>query len=224
MWAETDLSKLPLNMKLDLLTHADGPSRTLSPTRAAIPTSRKGLAVRVSLVPAGPQAVRGMTLPEMMVAVSVGFIILLVVGQMFLTSAYSFAAMGNYVSLDRNSRNALDHMTREIRQAGDLLEFSPTHLKFAQQGATNSFLIYNWEGPSRPLTEWKSGDSAAKVLLTACDQVAFSLRNSLFAPTTVVSEGKGIGVSWKCSRTILGNRTTSEDMTQAVIIMRNKPL
>ncbi len=219
-------------MKLNL--YAESPSRTVGSPGTSIPW--RGLAVRCGRssgsvggdtrgrVCSAVQGVRGMTLPEVMVATVVGFLILMVMGQVFLTSAFSFAAIGNYVSMDRDSRNALDHMTREIRQAGDLLEFSPTHLKFALQGATNSFLIYNWDGQTCHLTESKSGESAGKVLLSECDQFAFSLRNSLFAPTTVVSEGKGISVAWKCSRTILGNRTTSEDMAQALIIMRNKPL
>jgi hypothetical protein len=148
----------------------------------------------------------------------------MVLAQVFMTSAFSFAAMSNYVSMGSNSRNALDHMTREIRQAGDLLEFSPTRVKFSLPGQTNSFLVYEWDAQSRQLTEWKSEDGLTKVLLTGCDQLAFSMRDSLFAPTTALAEGKGIRVAWKCSRTILGNKTTTEDMEQALIIMRNKPI
>jgi hypothetical protein len=165
-----------------------------------------------------------MTLPEMMVAVAAGSLILMVMAQVFTTSAFSFAAMNNYTSMDSDSRNALDRMSREIRQAGNLLEFSPTRLKFSLLGDTNSFLIYEWDGASRRLTEWKSGGATTNVLLTECDQLAFSMRNSSFTPTTGIPEGKGISVAWKCSRTILGKKTTSEDMEQALIIMRNKPI
>ena len=44
----------------------------------------------------------------------------------FMTSARSFAAMANYVDMDASSRNTLDQMTRDVRQAGDLVQFSPT--------------------------------------------------------------------------------------------------
>src|SRR5215472_3342334 len=87
----------------------------------------------------------GMTLPEMMVAIAVGMMVMTVVSLVFVTSSRSFAAIGNYVGMDANSRNALDHMTQEIRQAGDLIEFGPTHLKFTALGQTNSFLVYNWD-------------------------------------------------------------------------------
>src|SRR5262245_26429554 len=89
---------------------------------------------------------RGLTLPEMMVAVAVGSLILMVIAVVFMTSARGFAAIGNYVDMDANSRNALDHMTLAIRQAGGLTEFSSTHLKFtAAPDQTNSFVVYDWD-------------------------------------------------------------------------------
>ncbi len=148
----------------------------------------------------------------------------MVMAAVFLTSAFSYAAVGNYVSMDSNSRYALDHMTREIRRAGNLLEFSSTHLKFASPGSTNSFLAYDWDAASRQLTETKTADGTTSVLLTECDQLAFSMRDSTFAPTTVIADGKGIRVTWKCSRTLLGKKSNTEDMQQALIVMRNKPL
>jgi len=151
-------------------------------------------------------------------------LVLTAVSLVFMTSARSFAAMGNYVSMDRNSRNALDQMTREIRRAGNLTSFSPMRIQFTKFGTTNSYLVYQWDANSRQLTSWKSGSTQTNILLTECDEFAFSMCNSSFAPTTVISEGKGIQVAWKCSRAILGNKITTEDMEQALIVMRNKPL
>ena len=182
------------------------------------------MALAVSPLPADSKAVRGMTLPEMMVAVAVGSLVLMVIAAVFMTSSRSFAAMGNYVSMDANSRNALDQMTQEIRQAGNLAEFNPTRLKFARLGQTNSFVVYNWDPMSRQLTGWNTGDATTNILLTECDQLTFSICNSSFAPTTNILESKGVRVTWKCSRTILGNKTTTEEMQQGLIIMRNKPL
>ena len=170
------------------------------------------------------KAARGMTVPEMMVSVFVGSLILMVMAVVFTSSARSFATLGHYVSLDRNSRNAMDRMTREIRQAGDLIEFSPTHLKFVGYGQTNSFLVYDWNANSRQLTEWKTGQATTNVLLSECDKLAFYMSRVSLAPTTVVAEGKAIKVNWECSRKILGKKTTSEDMGQALIIIRNKPI
>ena len=164
-----------------------------------------------------------MTLVELMVAVAVGSLIMMLMTMVFASSARSFAALGHYVSMDRNSRNAMDRMTREIRQAGDLIEFSPTHLKFVLYGQTNAFLVYDWDATSRELTEKKTGQ-AGNVLLTECDNLAFHMTRGTLAPTTVVAEGKAIRVNWKCSRTILGKKSTSEDMGQALIVIRNKPI
>ncbi len=163
-----------------------------------------------------------MTLPEVMVAVGIGSLILSVIATVFMTSARSFVAMGNYVHLDANSRNALDHMSREIRQARGLAQFNTNSLKFIRQ--TNSFLIYAWSPESRKLTEWKTGDSITNVLLTDCDQLAFSLRDAQFVTTINISEAKGIKVAWKCSRKVLGNQTSTEEMQQALIVMRNTVL
>ena len=165
-----------------------------------------------------------MALPEMMVAVGVGSLILMVMATVFMTSTRGFAAMSNYVDMDASSRNALDHMSQEVRQAGALTEFSSIHLKFAASPTqTNSFLVYDWDSTSGSLTEWKTSDSTTNTLLSGCDQFAFSLYDSSFAATTNLSQGKGLSVNWKCSRTILGQKSTTEDMQQALIVIRNKP-
>src|SRR5690242_7167986 len=84
------------------------------------------------LVPgdAGSCRTSAMTLVEMLMAVGVGSLVLMVVGMVFMNGSRAFAAVNNYVSMDGDSRNALDHLTQEIRQAGNLVAFSPTSLKF----------------------------------------------------------------------------------------------
>src|SRR6266496_1915963 len=83
----------------------------------------------------------GMTLVEMMVAVGVGCLVLMSMALVFASSSRSFVAMGNYVSMDRASRNALDQMSRDMRASKDLTNFSSTQLVFKYLGSTN--LIYN---------------------------------------------------------------------------------
>jgi prepilin-type N-terminal cleavage/methylation domain-containing protein len=167
------------------------------------------------------KAARGMTLVEIMVAVGVGSLLLATLAVVFVSSTRNFVAMGNYVSMDSSSRNALDRMTREIRRAGDLTYFSPTRMVFAQRDGSGS-LVYEWNEDTHQLTEWKSGDSAASVLLRECDRLLFTLKTSTFASTTDAADGKAIAVEWRCSRTILGKKTNTEDMEQALIVIRNK--
>jgi len=172
--------------------------------------------------PVRSRALKAMTLIEMMVASAVGCAVLLAVNMVFMTSARSVAAMGNYVNMDAKSRNALDQMTMRIRQAGNLTEFSTNHLAFTQPAQTNSFLVYNWDPATRCLTEWKTGDTVTNTLLTECDALTFSLFDSSFTSTTNLTSSKGLSVSWTCSRTVLGKKSTTEDMQQALIIIRNK--
>jgi hypothetical protein len=174
-----------------------------------------------STVPAGSRAVQAMTLTELAIAVAVGSLVLMVMAVVFTSSARSFVTMGNYVGMDSNSRNALDHMTLQIRQAGALTEFSPTHLKFSLATQPSSFLVYDWNSATGSLTESKP-DGTVTTLLTKCDALNFSLFNSSFTATTNLSACKGLSVNWKCSRTMLGNKTTTEDMQQALIVIRNK--
>jgi len=169
----------------------------------------------------GCQRALAMTLVELMVAMAVGSLVLMVAAMVFMNGTRAFAAASNYISMDGDSRNALDHMTREIRQAGDLVEFSPTHLKFGWHAQTNSFLVYDWDANSGQLTEWNTADTTTNILLKGCDQLSFSLYNATFAPTTNSAQAKGISVAWKCTRTILGNKCTSENMQQALIVIRN---
>jgi len=180
--------------------------------------------IPMPVLPHSAKAARGMTLPELMVAVAVGSLVLMFMSVVFTGSARSFAATGNYVSMDTNSRNALDRMTSEIRRAGNLTGFTPTRLQFTRFGTTNALLVYEWDAISRQLTEWQSGNSQTNILLTECDELAFAMYRTTFTPTANISEGKAIGVTWKCSRTTAGKKTNTEDMEQALIVIRNKPI
>jgi len=170
------------------------------------------------------RATLAMTLPEMMVAVAVGSLLLMAVATVFGNSIKSFALMGNYVNMDRDSRNALDRMTREIRRAGSLTSFASDRLVFTKYAATNFSLVYQWDANAHRLTEWKTGSTKTNILLTDCDEFAFAMQKASGAATTSASEGKKISVTWKCSRTMLGKQFSTEQMQQALIVVRNKLL
>ena len=178
--------------------------------------------------PSHPTAsARAMTLVEMLVTVGVGSMVLLGIVMIFMTSSRSFAALSNYVTLDQSSRNALDQMSRDIRKAKNLVSFAPNELVFNYAGTTN--LTYFYDPSSRQLLQWKTG-GATNALLTVCDSLQFSMYNSIplpggaFTDTTVPSAGKSISVCWKCSRTVLGRKLTTENTQEALIVIRNKPV
>lgn len=170
---------------------------------------------------------RGMTLVELLVGVGVSSLVLLSLMTIFLTSNRSFVAMGNYVTMEQSSSSALSQMTRDIRRARNLLSFATNQLVFNFSGTTN--LIYAYDPTSRRLTQWKTGGQT-NVLLSECDSLAFAMYSNLPQPggvlsnTTSVTQGKCISVAWKCSRTIIGKKYNTEDMQEAIIVIRNKPV
>ena len=168
-----------------------------------------------------------MTLVEMLISVGVGSLVLTSIMMVFVTSNRTFVAVGNYVSMEQNSRSALDQMTRDIRKSKNLISFATNKLVFNYSGTTN--LTYAYNPTSRQLTQWKTGGQT-NVLLSECDSLAFSMFNNIpqaggtWSSTTSVSQGKCISVAWKCSRKIIGKKVNTEDMQQALIVIRNKPV
>ena len=169
----------------------------------------------------------GMTLVELMVATGVGSLVLASIVTVFVTSNRTFVSMGNYVAMDQASRNALDQMSRDIRKSKNLVTFSTNKLVFNYSGTTN--LTYEYDSQNRQLLQWKTG-GLTNVLLSNCDLLTFSMFSNIPQPggtlssTTDVKKGKAISVGWRCSKKILGKKVNTEDMQEAQIVIRNKPV
>jgi len=167
----------------------------------------------------------GMTLPEVMVALGIGSIILTVVATLSLYSSRTFVAMGNYVDLDKSSRNALDLMIREIRQTTVLSDYKPNSLTFVDSDGL--LLQYEYDSTARTLSRRKPGEKTI-VLLTECDYLNFyifqrsPLPGAKFVSTTSPASCKLVDMTWKCSRTILGKKLNTESVQTAKIVIRNK--
>jgi hypothetical protein len=165
----------------------------------------------------------GGTLMETLVATSVAGLVFATVATLWMFSMRSFAALGNYGDLDATSRNALDTMSREIRQTRALTNFSSTTLMFEDYD-TNS-LVYTYDTSARTLTRQKGGTNT--VLLVQCDYLNFDIsqrnpsNNFTFYPTTNPSQAKLVDVSWRCSRQIMGSKVNTESVQTAKIVIRN---
>ncbi len=165
----------------------------------------------------------GMTLVDIMIASGIAFIVFAAVASMSMYTARSFAAMGNYADLDCASRNALDTMSRDIRQTISLNSYTSNRLTFTD--ADSNTLVYSYSPSARTLTKTQAGVST--VLLYQCDYLNFDMskrnpsNNFTFYSTTNVSEAKLIDVSWRCSRQILGAAVNTESVQTAKIVIRN---
>lgn len=171
---------------------------------------------------------RGFTLVEVMVATAVGALVLTGVAAVFVGSSVSFSAVGNYVSLDRDSQYAMDQMSRDIRRSANLTTFTTNQLVFNYAGTTN--LILTYDPLVGNLMSWKTGDGATNILLTGCEALEFSMYSNIpqsggnLTNAATISKAKAISVNWRCSRSILGKNRNTEDTQGAVIVIRNKPV
>ncbi len=77
----------------------------------------------------GASRVRGHTLVELIVAMGVFSISGLALASVYLFAIKSFAAMGNYAALDQSNRQAMDLLTREIRQAKQVTAYSTNSIR-----------------------------------------------------------------------------------------------
>jgi len=141
----------------------------------------------------------------------------------------SFKAIGNYSDLDRSSRNTLDIMSRDIRNAAGLS--MPTYLTnvliFTNSDGTS--FSYQWDPTKTTLTRYytNGGSVSTMVLLTNCDVLSFYLyqrnpgTNLFFSSTNNPSQTKLINVDWRCSRQVYGSKMNTESIQTAQITVRN---
>jgi hypothetical protein len=159
-----------------------------------------------------------------MIASGVGSIFFLVIGAMSYHSERSFVAMVNYSDLETRSRNALDTMTREVRQANCLTSYTATSLTF--QDFDGQPLSYTYDPSTRELSRTKNGITST--LLTECDSLSFSVfqRNPTndfnVVSTTNPALVKLIQLNWKCSRTIFKSKVNTESVQSAKIVIRKQ--
>lgn len=187
----------------------------------------------------GPRLRLGFTLPEVLVAVAIGMMVLAAVAFMTLYGSRTSVTVINYTDLEAKSRYALDLISREIRQAKAVVTFQ-TNLPVTSVTLTNAdqakLVSIVYDSTARTVTLQKTGQSDS-IVLKECDRWDFSLyqRTPLFTATNVVfyyatNTGgafdtrlcKLISFSWKCSRYVAGQKFSTESVQAAQVVLRNK--
>jgi hypothetical protein len=180
-----------------------------------------------------------LTLVEVMIATSLGSMVLAAVGLLTLYGAKTSVAVVNYTDLDGKSRYALDLISREIRQANAVLSYQ-TNASFKTFTLTNNdqaaAITLTWDAGAGTVTMAKTGQPTV-TNLTQCDRWDFSFyqrtpwvtgTNIIFYPATNsagsldLSLCKLISMSWKCSRAIMGAKIDTESVQTSEIVLRNK--
>jgi prepilin-type N-terminal cleavage/methylation domain-containing protein len=169
----------------------------------------------------------GVTLIELLVALGVGSLVLAGLAALMFYTGRSFAALTNYVDLDTYSRNALDTMSREIRQTRRLTEGTATRLAF--EDFDGGALVYQYNADARTLTRSKNGVQDAEPLLKECNFLQFSMfqRNPINGkydqyPTATAAQCKLVQLRWICSRDLIQARRNTESVQSAKIVIRKQ--
>jgi hypothetical protein len=179
------------------------------------------------------------TLTEVMVASSVGMMVLAAVGFMSLYASRSSLAVSNYTDLEAKSRYALDVISRELRQASAVLSYQ-TNSSVKTLVLTNTdqaaAITLAYDSGARMVSLQKTGESTQNIL-SECDRWDFALyqrtpfvtaTNVTYYPATNSAGGidlricKLISLSWKCSRLVAAQKLNTESVQAAQFVLRNK--
>jgi Tfp pilus assembly protein PilW len=175
----------------------------------------------------------GFTLTDMAVGIAVSGIILTALLSFTAYAAKSFAAMQNYVDLEQKSQNALDILTRDIRESQFLIGYGTMTLSNGPV-VTNVITLQDWD--SVPLAFvftnnvlLRTKRTETTMLLTNVDYLTFQIyqRNPVAGsyeqyPTAQATNCKLVSVSWICSRSILGSKINTESVQTAKIVIRKQ--
>jgi prepilin-type N-terminal cleavage/methylation domain-containing protein len=169
----------------------------------------------------------GMTLVEVMVATAISGVVLAMLASLIFYTGRSFAAMANYVDLDAKSRNALDSMSREIRQCKRVISGSATSLTL--EDSNGKQVVYNYDAGLRTVTRTKDGVADAEPLLTECNFLQFSMfqrtpisgKYDQYAAANA-SVCKLVQLRWVCSRDLITARWNTESVQSAKIVIRKQ--
>jgi YD repeat-containing protein len=168
---------------------------------------------------------QAVTLIEAVVAMAISSLLFVVVGSAAIFSRFSMSALANYSDLEGQSRYALDHMSRAIREAGGVSAFSPTSFTLTNTDGTQ--VRFAFDSNDRTLSEIRS--TGSRVLLKECTSLTFSnfQRNYLLSnfgqvPASATNLGKLVQLNWTCSRTVMGSRVNTESVQSAKVVIRKR--
>ena len=176
------------------------------------------------------RARKGWTLIEMCFAVGVFSIAGLALATMFLFSIRSFGALANYAILDEQNRQAMDQLTREVRQAQLVSSYSTNPPSLTILNGDNELVTYSFSPSTRQMLRTTSASS--RILLTNCNLLQFTLyqRNPKtgfqlydISSNNVQKYVKAVELTWKTSKAL--NPTTqinSENVQTARIVIRKQ--
>jgi hypothetical protein len=177
---------------------------------------------------------------ELAVTLGVGSLVLVVLGMLSFYGLQSFMVMGNCAALDDGSRLAADQISRELRQATQVLRYE-TETDSKRLVLTNSLqqytVSYSWNATTRTVTCEKT-DQPQFICLNGCDawdatffqNVPLASVSQPYLPATNqfglpdLNLARIVSLSWRCSRPVIGSSGKTEGNQTVQVVLRNASL
>ena len=162
----------------------------------------------------------GFTLIEFMITVVISVFVIASILTLVVISMQNCVATANYVRMNDQSRNVMDHISREIRNATQVMAVTTnTSLVLTNANKQTSINItYNSISNNLTLTT----NQVTTATLTGCTNFSLQVlnRDSQISTNPPV-DGKIVNMSWKCSRHIIGSQFNTEVVQTAQVVLRN---
>jgi hypothetical protein len=168
----------------------------------------------------------------MLVGVAIFTISGMALSTVYIYSLRSFAALTNYATLDRENRYAMDMLTREIRQAKQVVGYATngTSTLTIINGDTQT-VTYSFSPTTKQMLRQVSGGDT-QVLLTNCNLLNFSLYqrnpsngNYGIFPTATNNWQQTVKViqfTWKTASSLPNAEVNSENVQTARVVIRKQ--
>jgi len=165
----------------------------------------------------------GYTVLELVFGMGIGALILTVVVAMSMSTAINFACLAKYSDLDSTGINAMNQLSRDIREANGMTAISTNFITLVTDSGVP--LTYSYSSTNRTLTRIQGANS--KIILPGCDSLKFLCYQRTPIKGTFdqydfssTNDAKVIFVTWSCSRSILGRKMTTDSASVGHIVMR----
>ena len=178
---------------------------------------------------------RGFTLVEYMVATTIGLIVLTTGLVFWAYASRTSASLLGYVDLSTTSKNALDQISQQVRNAQQVKSCSEQKLVLKVPGATGTnihTMTYAYDGSNKWLQQIFAQNNTVretKTLLTECTNFQFTIyqrtpTNGSFQLLTnawSTNTAKVVQMQWTCVRKLTGDKNMIESQVSANVVMRN---
>jgi hypothetical protein len=167
-----------------------------------------------------------MTIPEVIIALGLGSLLIVALLSFSAFAGRSFAAITNYTELDSKSRTALDSLSRDVRRAAQLTSFTSSRIVLLYRSGAQ--VEYNYDPIGKTLS--RIGGGQTKELLSGVEWMRFRIFQRTpvggsyeqFPVSAGVATAKVVQIDWICTRSILGTRQNTESVQSAKIVLRQK--